>query len=159
MSFELDTYSVLRTIGANPDIFASLREDLVRTAPSLVERQLRSCGGDINGLRAVYQVLGKGLFVGVIESLDVKRIAALLRRFDRYNPALKGSMTAAWGAAHLHALADGTAEPAAAPAKRRRSRRRKDPFDTVAARALFTPAMAADGETEFLYTGRRPKGR
>lgn len=144
MSFELDTYAVLSVIGRNPDIFANLREDLVRAAPALVEKQLRACKGDVNGLRAVYRVLGEDLFIGVTESLNARKVLALVRKFDKHNQALKESVTPAWAVARLHALASGAAEPLGPPPRQRKAAKRKDPdpFNTLAAKALFTHAMA-----------------
>ncbi len=147
MSFELDTYAVLRAIGANPHVFASLRDDLVRIAPNLVERQLKARGGDIAGLRAVRQALGGDLFNGATESLGGKKIVALLRKFDKHNPVLGpvlgNGVTESWGAAHLQALAAGKAEPVAAPPRSRRARKSKAPLDTGPARALHARAMSA----------------
>lgn len=145
MSFEIDTFAVLRAIGSNAALFDDVRKDLAKTVPALIEKQLKAIGADIERLRRVHDALGDGLFFAIAQSLGSAKALGLLKKLDKHNPHLKGSSTD-WAVPHLVALARGECAASIAavkPAKTKAPTKAKSPTNADLVRNLDTKAMAA----------------
>lgn len=145
MSFEIDTYAVLRAIGGRPDLFGDLRKDLAKTVPSLVEKQLKAIAADVERLKQVHEAMGAGAFYAVLQSLGPTKAVALLKKLDKHHPSLKDK-SSDWAVPHLIALAKGEQTVTAAPVRAtaaRRPKAPKAPSNAELVRNLDTTAMGA----------------
>ena len=153
MSFELDSFAVLQAIGSRPEVFADLRRDLAKTAPTLVEKQLKASGADVKRLKAVQAALGATLFSDVIEAFSKAKMTTLLKKLDKHNPAVKAQHSAGWAAEHLRKLAAGEVLPQSAPSNAPKSRKsprkaKKKPTNAELVATLSTKAMSAKRQDE-----------
>lgn len=153
MPFELDSFAVLRAIAARPEVFADLRRDLAKTAPTLIEKQLKANGTDVERLKSVQAALGATVFEDVVETLSKAKITTLLKKLDKHNPAVKEQPSAVWAAEHLKKLAAGEVSPQLAPTKVPKSRKsprktNKKPTDAERVATLSAKAMSAKRQHE-----------
>jgi hypothetical protein len=145
MSFEIDSFAALRAIGSNAALFDDVRKDLAKTVPTLIEKQLKAIGADIERLRCVHSALGDGAFFSIVQSLGAAKALGLLKKLDKHNPRLK-DRSADWAVPHLVAIARGecTAAPAAVkPVKAKAPTKAKATTNADVVRNLDAKAMAA----------------
>lgn len=147
MSFEIDTFAVLRAIGGRAELFTDLRKDLAKSVPALVEKQLKAIGSDVERLKQVHEALGAGPFFAVVQSLGPSKAVALLKKLDKHHPSLKAK-SSDWAVPHLVALAKGERSVADAPVKAstasaKASKPAKAPTNAELVRNLDAKAMGA----------------
>jgi hypothetical protein len=114
MSIALDGFEVLRLLGKHAALFGAIRADVDKAARALVVKALKAKTLDLAALRAIARALEGDPIELVLEGLGDADVTALLGKVDKYHPELKTSAMP-WRRKHLKALAEGLAEPVAAP--------------------------------------------
>ena len=77
----------LRVMLDNPDLFPAVRKDLDKQARALLKKQAKATRS-AEMARAMTQALGEELVGIALEGLNVRDVAALLRRLDKHNDTL-----------------------------------------------------------------------
>jgi hypothetical protein len=113
MALAIDGFGILKAIGKNAKVFSDLHADVNKQAKALVSKQIKK--SSVENLRQIYDVIGGDEFRKIVD--DLKGIAPLAKRLDKYHPELK-SMTAQRHRELLNALASGLAKPHDKPAKK-----------------------------------------
>jgi hypothetical protein len=116
MSIALDGFEVLRQVGKHPNIFAPIRADVDKQARALVVKFLKAKSAGLDVVRDIYKALGEEQFRLLVEGLKDAEAKSVVTRLDKHHPDVKGG-SAGWRRQHLNALADGSSEPLAPPAK------------------------------------------
>ncbi len=116
MSIALDGFEVLRQVGKHPSIFAPIRLDVDKQARALVVKCLKAKSVGLDLVRDIHKALGEEQFRLLVEGLKDAEAKSVVTRLDKHHPDVKGG-TAMWRRQHLNALADGSSEPLAPPAK------------------------------------------
>ncbi|MET0970685.1 MAG: hypothetical protein ABWY18_15920 [Tardiphaga sp.] len=116
MSVALDGFAVLRRVGMHADAFAPVRADADKAVRALVVKCLRAKSVGIEALRDIRRALGDDAFDLLLDGMKDAEITPVLTRLDKHFAALKsGSVDDR--SRHLKALAHGSIDPVAAPAK------------------------------------------
>lgn len=124
MSIALDGFEVLRQVGKHRDVFAAARADVDKQARALVVKCLKAKSVDMAAFRDIYKALGREPFGLLLEGLKDADIKSILTRLDKHHPEFKAA-TASWRRQHLNALADGSSDPQAPPAKAKKAAAKK----------------------------------
>jgi hypothetical protein len=124
MSIALDGFEVLRQVGKHPNIFAPIRIDVDKQARALVVKCLKAKAVGLDVVRDIYKALGEEQFRLLVEGLKDAEAKSVVTRLDKHHPDVKGG-TAMWRRQHLNALAEGSLEPLAPPAKVKRAAGKK----------------------------------
>jgi hypothetical protein len=85
-------------------------------ARKLVVKQIKAKATTLDLLRQIYSAIGSGAFLLILDDLDGKSSAALVKRLDKENPELH-TATLIWLCKRLAGLASGASAAAAKPAK------------------------------------------
>ena len=116
MSIALDGFEVLRQLGKHRDLFAPIRIDVDKQARALVVKCLKAKWASLDAVRDIYKALGEEQFGLLVEGLKDTEAKSVVTRLDKHHPDVKGG-TAMWRRQHLNALAVGSSDPHAPPAK------------------------------------------
>jgi hypothetical protein len=120
MPIVLDGFEVFRQVGKHADLFAPVRADVDKQGHALVVKCLKAKSVGLDALRDIRKALGENQFELILEGLKDTEAKSILTRIDKHHPEMK-SGSAAWRRQHLAALADGSAEPHAPPAKAKKA--------------------------------------
>jgi hypothetical protein len=141
MTLALDAYDILRRIGANPELFSSVRGAVAEVAEDLVIRAMTSKSLDLESFRALVSALGEENVALILQALAPGDVLALARTVDPHHGKAR-SKNVAWAERHLMDLALSRSKPAAESARRTKakskrsraaaSRRGASPFGTAA---------------------------
>ena len=116
MSIAIDGFELLRQLGKHRDLFAPIRIDVDKQARALVVKCLKAKSVSLDAVRDIYTALGEEQFGLLVEGLKDAETKSVLTRLDKHHPDVKGG-TAMWRRQHLNALAVGSSDPHAPPAK------------------------------------------
>ncbi len=110
MALDVDGFAVFRSIGAHPDAFAAVAADVVKTARTLVVKQMAHKDTRLEAVRNIRAAVGGEAFGLIMDGMSDVQIKSLAARLDKHNPELKSSSDAT-RRSHVLALADGSAQP------------------------------------------------
>lgn len=118
MALDIDAFSILRAIDAEPALFSGIRADIAKEMGkftgklrSLLTKQIKADAGDTDTLRAIRRRLGADTFDLVVDGMKDTDLKAILKKLDPHNSAQK-TASAEWRRRHLRALLEGSMEPA-----------------------------------------------
>jgi hypothetical protein len=141
MTILVDGYSLLKTIGTNPQAFPDVRAAVDKSAISIVVAQLKNKALTVDKLRIVASVVGVNAFGLVLDSMDGKAMATLVTKIDKHHPERLGA-DVTWIRNHLRALAGNHVQPtvpAKQPTRRSRARGHETPRPTGETDSNFFP--------------------
>lgn len=116
MAINIDGIVVLRAIAENPVAFPDVAAEVNNVARALVVKQIKAKTVTLELLRQIHSLIGSEAFELILDDLDAKNSAALVKKFDKENAELNGA-TPPWLRKQLASLASGAANPVGKPPK------------------------------------------
>jgi len=110
MALDVNGFAVFRSIGSHPHTFAAIAAEVVKTARTLVVKQIRDKNTGLKAVREIRAAVGPEAFSLIADGMADAQIKSLAAKLDKHNSELKTSKSAAQRL-RLLALADGSAEP------------------------------------------------
>jgi hypothetical protein len=110
MGLDVDGFAVLRSIGSHTEAFAAIAAEVTKMARTLVVKQIAHKDTGLQAVRAIRAAVGPEAFGLITDGMSDAQIKTLTVRLDKHNPELKTANGAAQRL-HMHALADGSAQP------------------------------------------------
>src|SRR5262249_9435269 len=95
MALDVDGFSVFRSIGSRPDIFAAIARDIAKTARTLVVKQIAHKDTGLKVVRDIRAAVGPEAFSLITDGMSDAQIKSLAAKLDRQNPELKTANVAA----------------------------------------------------------------
>jgi hypothetical protein len=152
MSIDVDGFSVLRSIGDNPQIFSDIATEINKAARDFVTKQLKAKTINLTKVRAVRGAIGGEAFALILDGFHDSATTTLAKKLDNDHPEI-ASASAEWRRKRIEELARGAAEPASKAPKKVKGASKAEPKQKIiksprpskpkVERALSSKALAA----------------